>query len=239
LIEFDGVQISIKSEKSGEVKVDLKCLGGAAIRENGADETMARLYEGEYSSEGDGDCRLSFDMSSLPETQKPKKDSTDEEREAIHTANREAKEKRAEAATHISERWSYIKRDFIGAPILRALEALKDGSCSSDLNCDIPYRAKEWYWVRSTADKVTVIFSVHFDNKVDESLAKIMLYEMAECKIVKQAASINYHRDATKLPPGQLSELNVDPTKANCGLISFTLIKTHLNKGVEVPLYFL
>ena len=59
----------------------------------------------------------------------------------------------------------------MGAPIARALLKLKEGKCDSSVNCEIGYRGKEKYWVRGDKDKVTVLYTVHFDNEVDRALA--------------------------------------------------------------------
>lgn len=78
-------------------------------------------------------------------------------------------EKLAELAQEISERWSYIKRDFMGAPILRALRAVNAKNATAEaFNCGIPYRLKEKYWVRiNDKEKMSVIYNVHFDDLID------------------------------------------------------------------------
>jgi len=51
------------------------------------------------------------------------------------------REKLTELSIEISERWSLIKRDFMGAPILRALKAVNAKTATAEaLNCTIPYR---------------------------------------------------------------------------------------------------
>jgi hypothetical protein len=133
-----------------------------------------------------------------------------------------------------------VKRDFMGGPIYRALKKLKEGECDESINCEISYRPKETYWLKGDSDKVIVVFSINFEDAIDQSLSRIMLHEMQESrKIVKQSASINYHKDSTKLPPGYLSELGVNPDLANCGLITFTLFKDHLRGGLNGPTFFL
>ena len=91
--EFDGSIYKVNSE-GGTLKLSLKCQGGAEIRANGGDSVMPEIFGDEYSGDGDADCTLTFDLSSLPATKSIKKETPEEEREAIHTHNKEAKEKR-------------------------------------------------------------------------------------------------------------------------------------------------
>lgn len=75
----------------------------------------------------------------------------------------------------MADQLSFIKRDFMGAPIERALKAFKDGKSDESLNCEIPYRKNEKYWIRAQKDKVEFIYSVNFNNKTDIALAKTVL----------------------------------------------------------------
>jgi len=65
----------------------------------------------------------------------------------------------------------------MGAPILRALKALKEGKQGSEIDCDLSYRKKEKMWIRGDADKLTFVYSVHFDDKIDRNIAPLMLSE--------------------------------------------------------------
>lgn len=75
----------------------------------------------------------------------------------------------------ICSKYSCFKRDFLGAPIWRALKALQEGKTSPSLNCEIPYRKDEKYWIVAGKNDVTVAFSLNFDNKTDKALARIFL----------------------------------------------------------------
>ena len=167
-----------------------------------------------------------------------------EDQQVIREENDKLKEENAKIAEDVATRWSLIKRDFLGAPIALGLQKLKEGKIDESVHCGIPFRQRngvtEKYWVRGQDDKLTVIYTVHYTDEIDQSLAKTMLYEIQESKkIVKQAASISYHKDCSKLPPGQLSELGINPDQANCGLIAFTLYQNHIKEGIDGPLYFL
>lgn len=84
-------------------------------------------------------------------------------------------------------KFSCFKRDFLGAPIRRALKSLSSGNL--DINnfivvlgtgnpaesCEISYRLDEKYWVIANKSEVTVSFALQFDNTTDRALARIFL----------------------------------------------------------------
>ena len=200
---------------------------------------MTDKYGDAVAFEGD-DVVLKFDMTQLPALTKVSKKMSPEEKDAAIEQNAQAKQQSQEIAERVAHDWSFIKRDFQGAPMYRALKQLKDGNSSEALNCMVPFRDKEQYWVRADSDKVTVIYTVHFEDLMDKSLAVIMLNEMVEAKKhgkVKQPAQVAYHSDVTKVPSGQLTELGLDPERANCGVISFTVF--NIISEVDHYLYFL
>ena len=98
-------------------------------------------------------------------------------------------------ADTICLKFSCFKRDFIGAPIRRALIALKNNSVSpADHSCQISYRSDEKFWVIAAKTEVTVSFSLHFDNPTDKALARIFLLEFPDSRRnVKNPPAIMYH----------------------------------------------
>lgn len=74
-------------------------------------------------------------------------------------------------------KFSCFKRDFLGAPIRRALISLKNGAGNPSDSCEISYRPDEKYWVVASQKEVTVSFGLQFDNITDKSLARIFLLE--------------------------------------------------------------
>lgn len=93
------------------------------------------------------DVTLAIDISKLPQTQKLKKSMPEEEQNAIRASNEEAKRMRLEAAENISTKFSQFKRDFMGAPIRRALKGLQAKNGNPQHSCEVPYRNDESYWV--------------------------------------------------------------------------------------------
>jgi hypothetical protein len=91
-------------------------------------------------------------------------------------------------------KFSCFKRDFLGAPIRRALLSLKAGAGNPKDSCEIAYRPDEKYWVIASAKEVTVSFSLNFDNQTDRALARIFLLEFTDSRrYVKNPPAIIYH----------------------------------------------
>jgi hypothetical protein len=91
-------------------------------------------------------------------------------------------------------KFSCFKRDFLGAPIRRALLKLKAGAGNSKDSCEIAYRPDEKYWVIAAPKEVTVSFSLNFDNQTDRALARIFLLEFTDSRRnVKNPPAIMYH----------------------------------------------
>ena len=122
-----------------------------------------------------------------------KKTMSDEEASQIREQNENIRAKREAEADLIATKFAKFKRDFIGAPILSAMnmmEAGKDGFKP----CQINYRKDEIFWVFGDKGKVTVTFQVNFDNSTDRQLATIFLREMADSgRQVMNAQGVTYH----------------------------------------------
>jgi len=86
-----------------------------------------------------------------------------------------------------------FKRDFIGAPIRRALLQIQKGVAVS--TCEIPYRKDEKYWITSQAPgEASFYIAFNFETANDIQLARIMLVEFKETtRHVKGSVSITYH----------------------------------------------
>ena len=134
-------------------------------------------------------------------------------------------------------KFSQFKKDFLGAPIRRALKALQAGAGNPAHTCEIPYRNDEKYWVVASKDEVTVSFAMNFDNTTDKALARIFLLEFSDSKrYVKNPPAIIYHD--IKFPES-ISKCFPEASKVKYsnGVISFTLFPGHLKDGLDQPLY--
>ena len=72
----------------------------------------------------DYDISLAIDTTGFPRTQKVSKKMDEEQQAAIKAQNEEIRKERAKMADAICMKFSQFKKDFLGAPIRRALKAL-------------------------------------------------------------------------------------------------------------------
>lgn len=104
----------------------------------------------------------------------------EEQQEQIRAANEQVRSQRQGAVDVIASKFAQFKRDFIGAPIRRALLALQAGQ-TNGIDCEIPYRKNEKYWLTSSnTGEVSFYHSFNFSNSVDISMARICLMEFKE-----------------------------------------------------------
>lgn len=93
----------------------------------------------------------------------------------IKAQNEEIRKERDRIVEELCNKFSCFKRDFMGAPIRRALLSLQSGQGKPTDSCEIPYRADEKYWVVASKSEVTVSYGLNFDNTTDRALARIFL----------------------------------------------------------------
>ena len=163
----------------------------------------------------------------------------EEEGNKIRASNEEVRKQRDAMVDQICMKFSSFKKDFLGAPIRRALNGLKVGAGNPADSCEISYRQEEKYWVVSSKSEVTISFALQFDNHTDRALARIFLLEFSDSKrYVKNPPAIMYHD--MKFPEG-ISKFFPDAAKDKYsnGVISFTLFPGHIKDGMEQPLAFL
>ena len=78
------------------------------------------------------------------------------------------------------------------------------------------------------ADRVTVVYSLEFNDRVDAAIAKVFIQEFVDARRKMGAAppcsfGVN--------PPLELKEFGITEPTGNLGFISFAVLKTHLDGG--------
>lgn len=197
-------------------------------------------YSDFYTDESHEGCHVVLKVKgdSKPKKSKAPAGASEEEKAKVKEDNAAMKVKLAELAEEVGNKLSIILSEFIGAPIRKALTDLKEEN-KETYTIEIPYRKNEKYWVKKADSSVTVLFSLHFTDPTDIALTKILCNEFKDVKkISSQAISVNYYSRLDQ-ESETISDLNVDPKKASCGVISFTLTSIHVKKNLEVALYFL
>jgi len=106
---------------------------------------------------------------------------TEEEANEVRAKNEEIRKQREAAATVIADKFAVFKRDFLSAPIWKAMQAILKGTAPPK-PCQIDYRKDEKFWVFGAAKDVSVTFEVNFSSTEDQSLARIFLLELNDSK---------------------------------------------------------
>lgn len=68
-----------------------------------------------------------------------------------------------------------LKRNILSAPFEQCFEALANGSSSSLAPVQIPFRRNETMYVLPQADRIVIVYSVCFDDKTDQAIARVFL----------------------------------------------------------------
>jgi hypothetical protein len=84
---------------------------------------------------------------------------SEEEAEAVRAKNEEIRKARDEQCDVIATKFACFKRDFMSAPIRKAMKNVLNG-VKDYKPCQIDYRKKERFWVIGTEQDVTVTFEV-------------------------------------------------------------------------------
>jgi len=80
------------------------------------------------------------------------------------------------------------------------------------------------------ADRVTVIFEVNFQVKMDQVIANVMLKEFVNSrKQIGRAPPVSWEQN----PPAELKEFGISQNKGCLGYMSFAILKSHLEKGKQ------
>jgi len=79
-------------------------------------------------------------------------------------------------------------------------------------------------------DRVTVIFEVNFQVKMDQVIANVMLKEFVNSrKQIGRAPPVSWEQN----PPSELKEFGITQNKGCLGYMSFAILKSHLEKGKQ------
>jgi hypothetical protein len=118
---------------------------------------------------------------------------TDEEKEKVREENEKIRQEREKGAIEIATKFAQFKRDFMGAPLRKAMKGVLDKKNESLKPCQIDYRKDERFWVFGTNQHALIIYEVNFTSDEDAALARIFLLEMKDTRGVTNAPAIAYH----------------------------------------------
>jgi hypothetical protein len=173
---------------------------------------------------------LGIDTSNIAKTKKVSKAMSEEEADKVRAENEEIRKQREAEAEVIANRFACFKRDFLGAPIWKAMEDILNGREVSK-PCQIDYRATERFWVFPEKNQVSVTFEVHENGTENQQLTRVFMLELADIKRqVQNCPGINFSdtknpENVEKVFPGCFNK-----AKSSNGCMSFVISDIHMKK---------
>ncbi|KAI8982240.1 Arp2/3 complex, 34 kd subunit p34-Arc-domain-containing protein [Mycotypha africana] len=211
--DFDGVSYHISTPESKSV-VHIS-LGWACSKElfnYGAQEILQREY-GDLlapTPEEGYDVTLIIDLEKVPSE--------------------------AEAQDDIIRKISMLKRNLLAAPFERAFaeqeqcEKEEKTESNSELMA-VHYREEEAIYVKSSFDRVTVVFSTTFKDETDKIFGKVFLQEFVDARrrvpALQNAPQVLY---SIREPPMELRNLDLKDSD-NISYVTFVLFPNHFARG--------
>jgi len=117
---------------------------------------------------------------------------------------------------------SMLKAWLVAAPLLQAFDAAESGSQIPG-TVDFPLRdSRERIWIQQDgSDRVTAVFSVHFEDADDIVFAKVFFAELK--KSLQGAPSCDFNFN----PPGELKAVKDLPRGSDIGYVTFVVFDRH------------
>ena len=137
-----------------------------------------------------------------------------------------------EPAEQLVEKVSNLGRNLYGAPFLKALTALVDGTTEQFKPVTLHYRDHEQIFVVASPHVVQVIYSLSFTDTVDQELARVFSVEFAEAgRVVQKAPGVNFYPPGRK--PDELADMPHELDDNCVGYLVFAVSKSHVNTPVR------
>jgi actin related protein 2/3 complex, subunit 2 len=199
LCDFDGAKfrVFVDAEAPTIVYVSIFVRCYADLYDNGAAEMIANVYEGLFTEEAEEgfDLTLCFDIANLPDDPEV-----------------------------LISKCCQLKRNLMAAPFEQAFMAVQQKTTPPP-PCSLPFRKDEWIYIFPAANKVTVFYSVSFDDANEQAIARVFLQEFAEAKQrVKNGPPVSFKFD----PPTELQSMDVTLPESHVGFLSFIIFESHV-----------
>jgi actin related protein 2/3 complex subunit 2 len=203
LCDFDDVsyRVVVDAASLNLMKVSIALPCWQSIRATGGEAARDRIYGNlvQSSPESGFDITLAVPLDSLPA---------------------------GETAATLSEKIARFKTNIVGGAFDFHFQSLLEGKSGSASKFNPRPDTTVFFFPR--ADRVTVVFSLEFGDRVDAAIAKVFMQEFVDAKRRIAAAppctfGVN--------PPLELKEFNITEPTGNLGFISFAVLKSHLEAG--------
>lgn len=129
--------------------------------------------------------------------------------------------------TDVVKSLSLLKSKVVGGVFDHFFNALLEGKPLSD-KFKFDLRGDTTVYFIPRDDRVVVVFSIDFTEKVDKAIAKVFMQEFADArKKVGRAPPVSWGAS----PPSELEAWGIKENQGNLGYISFAVLRSHLDKG--------
>jgi len=203
LCDFDDVQYRVFVDPNNrnvlQVSIALPCWND--IKNVGGQDALNTHYSGLAAAEAAAgfDVTLNIDLDNLPA-----------------------------APEVIVEKVKMLKTNLVGGPFYRFLQNLNKGGAALD-PFKFSLRSDTTVYFFSGSDRVTLVYSVDFTERVDLAVAKVFLQEFEDTRRHLGSAppcsfSVN--------PPMEMKAFNItEPQPGKLGFLSFALLKSHVDNN--------
>ncbi|ETW00980.1 hypothetical protein H310_06623 [Aphanomyces invadans] len=134
-------------------------------------------------------------------------------------------------AASVVNRIASLKRNILGAPLDHCFLALHAGQAKVLSPIQIPFRRQETIYILPQDDRIVIVFSVAFQDKTDQAIARVFLQEFAEARRhVNNAPPVSFGKD----PPLELRAVSgLRPCADHVGYLSFAIFKSHIDTDAK------
>jgi len=124
---------------------------------------------------------------------------------------------------------SQFKHTVIGGVFHHFFQSLHDGKVPSHFSFAL--RADTTVYFVPESDRVTVLFTVDFREKVDRAVARVFMQEFVDARNKDRALGATPPVGFTVQPPLELAKFGItEPIKGILGFVSFSVMKAHVDK---------
>jgi len=209
LCDFDDVsyRVLIEAEKKNIMTVSMNCPCYKTIADVGGKAALDARYGSMVVDPLSGyDCTLSVNLDELKDEKTKQKLVTD---------------------------LSQLKHTVIGGVFGYFFDQLNSGKVPKEFSFNL--RSDTTVYFVPKNDRVTVLFTVDFKEKVDRAVARVFMQEFAEARAKDKVLSPTPGVAFTVQPPLELTPFGItEPIKGILGFVSFSVMKSHVDKKEKV-----
>jgi actin related protein 2/3 complex subunit 2 len=209
LCDFDDVsyRVLIEAEKKNIMTVSMNCPCYKTIAANGGKTALEAKYGKLVVEPLNGyDVTLSVNLDDLKDEKTKQKMVSD---------------------------LSQLKHTAIGGVFAYYFDELNAGKTPKEFQFNL--RSDTTVFFVPKNDRVTVLFTVDFKEKVDRAVARVFMQEFAEARAKDRTLSGTPPVAFSVTPPLELAPFGItEPIKGILGFVSFSVMKTHVDKKEKI-----